>query len=68
MVRIFCSIELAHETNTSNVFVCKTYKVDTDRRDVGLGVCVVGETEQQTRLSDTGISDQEELEQVVVPK
>lgn len=31
----------------------KTYKVDTDSRDVGLGIGIIGKTEQQTRFTDT---------------
>jgi hypothetical protein len=45
-----------------------TYEIDTDRGDVRLSVCVIGETEQQTRLSNTGVTDEEELEEVVVPR
>eukprot|EP00958_Prasinococcus_capsulatus_P025033 scaffold4075_cov299-Prasinococcus_capsulatus_cf.AAC.6 len=41
------------------------YKVDTDGTDVGLCVCVVGEPQQEARLSHTRVSNQEELEQVV---
>jgi hypothetical protein len=43
-----------------------TYEVNTDGRDVALGVGVICESEQQTRLSDTGVTDKEELEEVVV--
>lgn len=43
-----------------------TYEVNADGRDVALSVGVVGESEQQTRLSDTGVTDQKELEEVVV--
>lgn len=43
-----------------------TYEVDADGRDVGLGVGVVGEPQQQTRLSDTGVTDEEELEEIIV--
>jgi hypothetical protein len=43
-----------------------THEVDADGRDVALCVCVVGEPEQQARLSDTRVPDEEELEQVVV--
>lgn len=42
------------------------YEVDTDCGDVGLGVCVVGESQQQARLSNTGVTDEEQLEEVVV--
>jgi hypothetical protein len=44
------------------------YEVDTDGRDVGLGIGIVGESQQQARLADTGVSDEEELEEVVVSK
>lgn len=43
-----------------------TYKVNTDSRNIGFRVGVVGETKEQARLSDTGISDEEKLEEVVV--
>lgn len=45
-----------------------TYEVDANCRDVGLGVGVVGEPEQQARLANTRITDEQELEQVVVSK
>ena len=43
-----------------------THKVDADGRDVALGVCVVCETEKQAGLSDTRVTDEEKLEEVVV--
>lgn len=43
-----------------------TYEVNTDGRNVAFRVGVIGETEQQTRLSNTGVSDEEELEEVIV--
>jgi hypothetical protein len=43
-----------------------THEVDADGRDVALCVCVVGEPEQQARLSDTRVADEKQLEQVVV--
>jgi hypothetical protein len=36
-------------------------EIDTDGRDVRFSVGVVGESKQQTRLSDTGITDQKEF-------
>lgn len=42
------------------------YEVDTDCGDVGLSVGVVGESEEQARLSNTGVTDEEQLEEVVV--
>lgn len=44
----------------------EAYEVDTDGRDVGLGICVVGESQEQARLSNTGVTDEEKLEEVVV--
>lgn len=38
----------------------------TDGRDIALSVGIVCEPEEQTRLSDTGVSDEEELEEEVV--
>jgi hypothetical protein len=46
--------------------VDKTYEVDTNGRDVGLGVCVIGESQQQARLSNTRVTDKQKLEEVVV--
>lgn len=43
-----------------------THEIDTDGRDVGLGVGVIGESQEKTRLSNTGVSDEEELEEIVV--
>ena len=42
------------------------YEVNTDCGDVGLGVSVVGKSQEQSRLSNTGVSDEEQLEEVVV--
>lgn len=46
--------------------VTRAYKVDTDCRDIRLGVSVVGESQEQAGLSNTGVSDEEQLEEVVV--
>lgn len=45
-----------------------TYEVDTDSRNVGFGVGVIGESQEKTRLSNTGITDEEKLEEVVVSR
>jgi len=44
----------------------ETHKVDADGGDVALCVCVVGEPEQQARLSDTRVTDEEKFEEVIV--
>jgi hypothetical protein len=50
-------------------YVCTTstttYEIDANGGDVGLGVGVVGEPQQQARLSDTGVSNQQELEEKI---
>jgi hypothetical protein len=43
----------------------RTYKVNADSRNVGFSVCIICESKQQTRLSNTGVSDEEEFEKVV---
>jgi hypothetical protein len=43
-----------------------TYEIDTDGRDVGLSVGIIGKSQQQARLSNTRVSNKQELEEVVV--
>ena len=45
-----------------------THEVNTDGGDVGLSVGIVSESEEETRLSNTRVSDKEELEEVVVSR
>ena len=40
-------------------------EVNTDGTDVALGVCVIRKSKQQTGFSDSGLSNQKELEQVI---
>lgn len=42
-----------------------TYKVNTNGGNVALSVRVIGKTQQQTRLANTGIANQEKLEEIV---
>jgi hypothetical protein len=53
-------------SRTPAPFSITTYEVDADRGDVGLCVGVVGEPQQQARLADTGVTDEQQLEKVVV--
>jgi len=46
--------------------MCSTYEVDTNGGNVGFGICIVGEPQEQARLSDTGVTDEEELEKIIV--
>lgn len=50
---------LALELDSANL------EIDADGRYEGLGVGVVSKAEQQTRLADARIADQQQLEQVV---
>ena len=65
-MRIFCKRSVSHVSGWEASGSTKTHKVDADGGDVTLGVGVVGESEQETGLSDSGISDKEELKEVVV--
>lgn len=42
-----------------------TYKVNTNGGNVAFSVRVIGKTQQQTRLANTGIANQEKLEEIV---
>lgn len=44
----------------------KAYEIDTNGGDVAFCVSVIGKSEQQARFSNTGISDKQELEEIVV--
>ena len=43
-------------------------EVDSDCANVGFGVRVVGKTQEQAGFAHAGVTDQEELEQVVAGK
>lgn len=43
-----------------------TYEVNADGRDVALCVGIIRKAKQKARFADAGISDEEELEQIVV--
>jgi hypothetical protein len=60
------SARVSSRALTARPFSRVTYKVDADRGDVGLGVGIVGEPQQEARLADTGVTDEQQLEEVVV--
>jgi hypothetical protein len=43
-----------------------TYEIDTDGGDVTFCVRIIGESKQQARLSNAGVSDEKEFEEIVV--
>jgi hypothetical protein len=66
-----CGFSVEAETsappfNLRTKFPGKTYEVNTDCGNVTFGVGIIGETKQQTRLSNTGVTDEEKLEKVIV--
>lgn len=63
MVLIFCAVLVSRRLTR---LAGRTHKVNTDGGDVALCVCVVGESKQQARLSNARVSDEEQLEEVVV--
>ena len=69
MVRIFCKQKVQNKQKKKKEKRATTYKVDTDRADVALGVGVIRETQKQAGLADTRVTDQQELEEeVAAPK
>jgi hypothetical protein len=70
-IELYCSDFLQRGVSNDKpveVGARSTYEVDTDGGDVGLGVGIVGKSQQQARLSNTGITDEEELEEIVVSR
>ncbi len=63
-MRIFCEERNQHQP--LNIALVPTYEVDTDSRDIALCICIICKTQQQARLSYTGVPDKEKLEQVIV--
>ena len=63
IVRIFCPNVslLCYHTK-----LWSTYEVDADSGDVALSVRIVCEPQEQARLSHTRVTDEEELEEVIV--
>jgi len=41
------------------------FKIHTNCRNIRFRVSVIGKTEQQTRFSDTGITNQQKFEQII---
>lgn len=46
----------------------KTYKVNTDGRDVALSVGVVSKSKKQTTLADTRVANEQQLEKVIAAR
>lgn len=44
----------------------ETYEVNSDSRDVTFSVGIIGKSKQQARLSNTRVTDEEQLEKVIV--
>lgn len=63
MVRIFCTSVSAATLGRGSR---QPYEVDTNCGDVALRVGVIGESKKQAGLSYTRVSNEQELEQVVV--
>ena len=59
-------LQIVQHSSGSVRAVISTYEIDTDGRNVGFCVGIVGETQEQAGLSNTGVTDKEQLEEVVV--
>jgi len=46
----------------------ETYKVYANGRNVRLGVRIVGKSKQQTRLSNTRVTNEQQLEEVIAER
>jgi hypothetical protein len=63
MVRIFYT---TRQPEAAQAAARVAYKVNADGGDVAFGVGVVGETKQQARFPHARVTDEQELEQVIV--
>lgn len=44
----------------------RTHEIDADGGDVALSIRIIGEPQQQARLANSGVTNEQELEEVVV--
>jgi hypothetical protein len=65
-VRIFWSLSVTDTKYHHKFSNAITYEVHTDGRNVTFCVGVISESQEKTRFADTGVSDKEELKQVIV--
>lgn len=66
MVLIFCKKKQVESHVFLDDYVCgKTYKIHANRTDIALCICVIGESKQQTGLSNAGIADQQQFEKII---
>lgn len=45
-----------------------THEINSNSGNIGLSVCVISKSEQETRLSNTGVSDKEKLEEIIAAR
>lgn len=66
MVLIFYH-EISQDENTHYTMFrrIKPYKINTNSRDVTFGISIICETQQETRLSYTRVTNKQKLEQIV---
>lgn len=56
------------DVKCANIKPVATYKVNANRTDVTFCVCIVSESQQQTRFANTRIANQEEFEQIITKR
>ena len=49
----------------SKITISSTYEIDTNGGNIRFSVRVIRKSQQETRLSDTGVTDEEELEKII---
>lgn len=58
-------VSFSHDEHSESQGV-GTYKVNTDGGDVRFSVGIIGKSKQQARLAYTGVTDEKQLEEIVV--
>jgi len=62
---VICGQRQKHRIDKVTKIRRETYEIYADGGNVTLSVGIIGETKQETRLSNSGIADQQQLEQIV---
>jgi hypothetical protein len=61
-----CGFSIPPSANALAPQLVNTHEINTDCRDITLGICIICESQQKTRLSYTGITDKEKFEEIIV--
>lgn len=69
MVLIFCKERNLLMNHILYIYThSTTYKIHANCADITLCICVIGKSEQQAGLSNAGVADQQQFEEIIAIK